>query len=113
MKKKKRKINKNLFNKWKNNKYQINPEKKLVIKNDLFSTNDKCDYLSKKIFTKNIFSSLNKKETPKKSTSKKTATKKTTEKKEEKEEPKAETKKPAKEPVAENKSDKTRTYIYK
>ena len=62
MKKKKRKINKNLFNKGKNNKYKINPEKKLVLKNDLFSKNDKCDYLSKKIFTKNIFSSLNKKE---------------------------------------------------
>ena len=62
MKKKKRKINKNLFNKGKNNKYKINPEKKLVLKNDIFSKNDKCDYLSKKIFTKNIFSSLNKKE---------------------------------------------------
>ena len=55
MKKKKRKINKNLFNKGKNNKYQINPEKKLLFKND------KCDYLSKKNFTKNIFSIFNKK----------------------------------------------------
>ena len=33
-----------------------------MLKNDLFSKNDKCDYLSKKNFTKNIFSSLNKKE---------------------------------------------------